>query len=844
MNISSIPLAISRFLMSGILILCLNPVIAQTWTSIGFTHYGGTRTLAIDSITGIVYVGGSFSPTGNVTQGIARRIGSTWDSLGSGMNGDVLSIIMFNGELYAGGYFTTAGGDSANYVARWDGLAWHPLGDGMNGAVFSLTVLNNELYAAGNFTTADGVSANYIAKWNGTSWSALGSGCNGIIWDIIAYNGSIYAGGFFTSAGGSPALRLAKWDGVSWSAMGSGADDLVQTFGVHEGSLYLGGSFTHVDGISANHIAKWDGTVFSPLGTGVDDFVEVIASYNCELYAGGNFLTAGGIPVDRFAKYNDKGGWSAIPLPFNASALYVDAMMVYNNNLYAAGNIPLTNGNVQIWNLAVPAPPVAAFTASQTNTHYGEYLQFNSTGANAVNYKWSFPGGIPSSSTEKSPKIFYPAVGDFDVSLIVYNCMGIDTIDSLSCIHIDSLAHAIPVGNSSDFITITSPPNASYFYGDYNVFYYKPANYDSLTSPILFYIHGQGGTGAGNTDLHAIADRQNAMIVSPTMRANYGYVRDLAQDNLTGCWYRVFLTEVFKQIYRHVLTREQRPSIDAYLTGFSEGGQFTTRYMLIRQFSPDSIPIKMAVSVSPANYTLMTDTFNNAPMDWLNYRCGLAGFDRFVFGCSAQQDVPVSTFICNEHIIQYYNENYGILVGMGDTVHFSSFCGYATGTDRFDRAKVFHTFSTTDAIARGTSLQWVFDSVPIVAHSNYWMYNEKKNQTDTFTIAENMLFNTPLHNVPQLTPTCIPTGNSNVEIHNLKLIVYPNPAAGIFYFDLPIAIHGGNFRVYNSLGQEVHLQKTNAGSNRIDLSNLREGVYFYALDDNEEVIHRGKLIKE
>ena len=35
------------------------------------------------------------------------------------------------GNLYAGGYFTTAGGGSANHVARWDGEAWHALGSGM-----------------------------------------------------------------------------------------------------------------------------------------------------------------------------------------------------------------------------------------------------------------------------------------------------------------------------------------------------------------------------------------------------------------------------------------------------------------------------------------------------------------------------------------------------------------------------------------------------------------------------------------------------------------------------------------------------------------------------------------
>ena len=36
-------------------------------------------------------------------------------------------------NLYAGGYFTTAGGVPANYIAKWDGSAWSALGSGMNG---------------------------------------------------------------------------------------------------------------------------------------------------------------------------------------------------------------------------------------------------------------------------------------------------------------------------------------------------------------------------------------------------------------------------------------------------------------------------------------------------------------------------------------------------------------------------------------------------------------------------------------------------------------------------------------------------------------------------------------
>ena len=73
--------------------------------------------------------------------------------------------------LYAGGTFTTAGGVIANNIAKWNpGVpgAWFPLGSGMNADLRALGVFDDgtgpALYAGGYFTTAGGVSANRIAK--------------------------------------------------------------------------------------------------------------------------------------------------------------------------------------------------------------------------------------------------------------------------------------------------------------------------------------------------------------------------------------------------------------------------------------------------------------------------------------------------------------------------------------------------------------------------------------------------------------------------------------------------------------------------------------------------------
>src|SRR5207245_7504002 len=83
------------------------------------------------------------------------------------------------------------------------------------------------VYAGGFFTTAGGVTVNGVAKWNGTSWSALGSGISGANANVEDFafdkSGNVYVGGSFTTAGGLPASCIAKWDGTSWSSLSDGA---------------------------------------------------------------------------------------------------------------------------------------------------------------------------------------------------------------------------------------------------------------------------------------------------------------------------------------------------------------------------------------------------------------------------------------------------------------------------------------------------------------------------------------------------------------------------------------------------------------------------------------------
>jgi hypothetical protein len=208
-------------------------------------------------------------------------------------------------DLYAGGYFTTAGGVNANHIAKWNGSDWSALGSGTGGSypgVEALAANGIDLYAGGMFTTAGGVLVNCIAKWNGSTWSALSSGITGgnvpDIYALTASGTDLYAGGNFTTAGGVPAKCIAKWNGSAWSALGSGVGGgdypYVDALAVSGTDLYAGGSFTNAGGVMTKYVAQWNGNAWSALGSGINNTVFAMATDELgHLFVGGAFSLAG-----------------------------------------------------------------------------------------------------------------------------------------------------------------------------------------------------------------------------------------------------------------------------------------------------------------------------------------------------------------------------------------------------------------------------------------------------------------------------------------------------------------------------------------------------------------------
>ena len=324
----------------------------SAWSAVGSltTLTGGNSVQEIAFYNGpttndFLYVGGEFTDLGGNLEAdyIARYSFNTsaWlnmDNNGAGV-GSLTNIVYglavdsLTGFVYVGGAFTDADGiAAADKIAKWDGTAWSALGASsaiVNGYVFSILVNSStEIFVGGSFTDVDGLpAADYIAKWNGTAWSALGSySANGALSNIgntvvrtmFVDSGTLYVGGAFNMSDPSLAAGklLAKYaiSGGTWSIVddnGSDSSPLITNAGssilslaISGGELYLGSY--DVSGIDDNGTILSKASDFTSMNIsthawstyGTDNGVfqispvRAVAAIGTDVFVGGNFQNA------------------------------------------------------------------------------------------------------------------------------------------------------------------------------------------------------------------------------------------------------------------------------------------------------------------------------------------------------------------------------------------------------------------------------------------------------------------------------------------------------------------------------------------------------------------------
>jgi hypothetical protein len=219
----------------------------SAWSALGTGMNGDVWALAWD-LDGTLLAVGDFTTAGGVAAvGIARWNGSAWAAVGaSTVAGGRAVAVGLDGTIYVGGSFANFGGAAAaDNIAQYPvGGPWAGMGaSGASAAVSALVVTRNgDLWAGGLFTSIAGVTANYLAKWNRAAWEAAQEEPNAEVRALLDRSDGLWLGGTFGTLGGrSGGGGLGVYDGIgavfadarspSLYALAGDDDDVLVGFG-------------------------------------------------------------------------------------------------------------------------------------------------------------------------------------------------------------------------------------------------------------------------------------------------------------------------------------------------------------------------------------------------------------------------------------------------------------------------------------------------------------------------------------------------------------------------------------------------------------------------------------
>lgn len=180
-----------------------------TWNGSGWTPLlDSTDVVLINAVTSwdsSLFIAGEFETIqGKTIPSIARRKGSGWNALGTGLEGSysyVSWLAPTTEALWVSGDFSIAGGKPADGLAYWDGSSWTPVetGDGSGGA--PLANIGDVVYVGPQY---------HVMRWDGSQWHRLGGPFSN--WGAVkGVDGELFVVGRFTTIGDLPSPYFARW---------------------------------------------------------------------------------------------------------------------------------------------------------------------------------------------------------------------------------------------------------------------------------------------------------------------------------------------------------------------------------------------------------------------------------------------------------------------------------------------------------------------------------------------------------------------------------------------------------------------------------------------------------
>ncbi|SDF88330.1 T9SS type A sorting domain-containing protein [Epilithonimonas hungarica] len=315
-----------------------------------------------------ILVSGRFnSYNGNIRNNIARlnpdgTLDSGFNPV-SGSNQQIhISTVQPDGKILIGGYFDTYNGVSRNRIARLDvdgslDTSFNP-GNGANDIINNIVLLpDGKILIGGYFTSYNGISRNRIARLNADgsldSNFNYSSGANNNIHDLILQpDGKILIVGDFMTFNDISMRYIARLnsDGtLDTSFTGNASNTITSILLQKDGKILIAGYFTTYNGVARNRVARLTSngaldTEFDP-GDGANGTIYSMASQSDgKILIGGDFTTYNNNTAIRLARLNSNG---SIDNSFNVgtgtNSNILDIVLQSDNKILVGGAFSIYN---------------------------------------------------------------------------------------------------------------------------------------------------------------------------------------------------------------------------------------------------------------------------------------------------------------------------------------------------------------------------------------------------------------------------------------------------------------------------------------------------------------------
>ncbi|MNJ83994.1 hypothetical protein D3C87_14270 [compost metagenome] len=271
----------------------------KSWDGLTWTHYpslfGIASPLTFSIYNNTLYTGGDYPYVGSQSR-VYKLVNGQWEQVGGIFDQSTWSstkkLITYNNLLISGGRFSSIGGVPIKNIASWNGTTWNSMGSGLNDIVDFLEIHNNTLYATGLFTASGSdTTVKNIARWNGVNWERFDPG---IVFTtahaLKSFQGDLLIGNVWNTINGVNMNGIARWDGINYTSMGDPAIKSVSEFWEFDGDLFIAASlFGSSPSLTQRAVMKWNGTSWIQIGSQFNEAIICLEDYDNVIYCGGQF---------------------------------------------------------------------------------------------------------------------------------------------------------------------------------------------------------------------------------------------------------------------------------------------------------------------------------------------------------------------------------------------------------------------------------------------------------------------------------------------------------------------------------------------------------------------------